>query len=200
MSIISVILLIIVFGLIQFCFFNKAHKKWIKFIPSILTSIGLLVSIILHIGAYLSYELNISSESVMAENQYFALFMWVIFVPCFIGCLVGLLLSKVKAKKKLLFFIPTILTIIIYAICIVLGFGIPSINHFVWLILFSIGGVLLSIDKFWGSFFGLIPGFIFIYMSTQETGQVINIEFPLGIIVSIYYIICGLIVFKKNKQ
>lgn len=199
MSIISVILLIVIFVLIQFSFFHKAHKKWVKLIPSILTAIGLLVGLVIYIWSYISYKLNISSKSVMSENQYFVFTIWVPLIVCFIGCLIGLLLTRFKSKRKLLFLIPAILSIIIFLICIILGFGIPSINQFSWLILFFIAGILLCKNRFWGSLFGLIPGFIFMYMSTQETGQVINIELPLGIGICLYYIICGLIVFKKNK-
>ncbi len=38
-----------------------------------------------------------------------------------------------------------------------------------------------------------------IYMGTQETGQIIN-EMPIGIIVFIFYIICGSFIFYKNKK
>jgi hypothetical protein len=36
-------------------------------------------------------------------------------------------------------------------------------------------------------------------MGTQETGQIIN-EMPIGIIVFIFYIICGSFIFYKNKK
>jgi len=46
---------------------------------------------------------------------------------------------------------------------------------------------------------GILPGIHWIYMGTQYTGQAIN-EMPIGIIVLIFYIICGSFVFYKNKK
>ena len=54
-------------------------------------------------------------------------------------------------------------------------------------------------DKFWGGAFGLIPAGAFMYMSTRYTGQVINIELPLGIGIAVYYIICSIVVYKKKR-
>lgn len=37
-------------------------------------------------------------------------------------------------------------------------------------------------------------------MSTQETGQAIDIELPLGITVLIFYILSGIFIFYKKNQ
>lgn len=39
-----------------------------------------------------------------------------------------------------------------------------------------------------------------IYMSTKDTGQIIDIELPMGIIVAMVYLICCGLVFYKNKK
>lgn len=59
--------------------------------------------------------------------------------------------------------------------------------------------LLLDKGKFWGGAFGLIPAAAFMYMSTRYTGQVINIELPLGIVIAVYYIICSMVVYKKKR-
>ena len=38
------------------------------------------------------------------------------------------------------------------------------------------------------------------YMSMQYTGQVINIELPLGLATAIYILDCGFVVWKKNRK
>ncbi|MGL5254041.1 MAG: DUF4362 domain-containing protein, partial [Brevinema sp.] len=45
---------------------------------------------------------------------------------------------------------------------------------------------------------GVLPTIHLIYMSTQETGQVVNIELPLGIIVLLFYVLCGCFVYKRR--
>lgn len=49
-----------------------------------------------------------------------------------------------------------------------------------------------------GRFFGIVPGLQLILMSTQYTGQVMNIEGPLGIAVVAFFALCGIRVFKKG--
>jgi hypothetical protein len=61
------------------------------------------------------------------------------------------------------------------------------------------GGILLSKGKFWGGFIGLLPGIHFIYMGTQDTGQIVN-ETPMGIVVLVFYFVCGSFIFYKNKK
>ncbi|WP_239431944.1 hypothetical protein [Sporosarcina sp. ACRSL] len=83
-----------------------------------------------------------------------------------------------------------------------ISFGISSISTivFVWIALFLVCGFLLSKEKFWGGILGILPGIHLIYMSTKDSGQVINIEFPLGVIILIFYILCsGLVFYKKRK-
>ena len=99
--------------------------------------------------------------------------------------------------KKLLFFIPAMIFTIIYG-CLALG-GVGAIHPIVivWVLLFWIAGVLLSKTMIWGGMFGLIPAACFIYMGTQETGQIFS-ETPIGIVVLLYYAACMYYIHKKN--
>ena len=44
----------------------------------------------------------------------------------------------------------------------------------------------------------MIPGIVFAWMSTNETGQVINIELPLGLIIIGFYVGCGIGIYRKQ--
>ena len=100
--------------------------------------------------------------------------------------------------QKLLYFIPACLLAVLDVTLLILGLdGIP-LQHLLWLALFAIAGLLLSSKQFWGAAFGLIPAFEFIYMSSIYTGQVVDIELPLGIALTFYYLICAFIVHKKR--
>lgn len=103
--------------------------------------------------------------------------------------------------KKTVFYMPAILFAILLGwVAISLGIGSISPIGLVWIALFLVGGFLLGKDKFWGGILGILPGIHMIYMSTKDTGQVINIELPLGIIILIFYILCSVFVlYKENK-
>jgi len=102
--------------------------------------------------------------------------------------------------KKIVYYMPAIIFTVFYGSVVVGGgIGIISPIVIVWLVLFLIGGILLSKNVFWGSLFGALPAISLIYMGTKETGQIIN-EMPIGIIVLIFYIICGGYVFYKSKK
>ncbi len=102
--------------------------------------------------------------------------------------------------KKIVFFIPTILFTLLYGL-IIMGTGLSvSPIVYVWIILFLISDMLLAKRLFWGGFFGMLPGIHFIYRSTQDTGQVLPIEWPAGIIVITFYLLCSSVVFYKEKH
>ena len=97
--------------------------------------------------------------------------------------------------KKILYYLPVIIGFIFYITVSFLG----SVNPFVWvaLLMLLVGAVLLNKNKWWGSIFGILIGCLLIYMWTQETGQIIK-ETPFGIIMIVYYIICGVISYKNK--
>jgi hypothetical protein len=102
--------------------------------------------------------------------------------------------------KKMVYYIPAIIFSLFLSLLIV-GGGINIISPIaaVWLFLFITSGILLSKNMFWGCLLGALPAIHMIYMGTQDTGQIIN-EIPIGIIVLVFYILCGGIVFYKSKK
>lgn len=103
---------------------------------------------------------------------------------------------------KTLFYLPAILFTFLYGwLAMIFGFSSLSPIIFLWIALFVLGGFLLSKGRYWGGFFGMLPGIHLMYMSTRDTGQVIHIELPLGLTVVIFYIICSsFIIYKRRKK
>lgn len=200
MSIAGVIILVELFCILQAIAMKKAKKKWLRFLPLAISGIGEIAGLGIYFASYILYLLNMSSKSVLSENQYLGIMICVIFAPCLTGSLLGILYAKYAGKRKMLYFVPALMSIIAYMVILVLGFGIVSVKEVAWLFLFLISGFLLSGGKFWGSMLGMLPAVYFIYMSTQYTGQVINIELPLGIALIIYYLICGFVVYRGSKK
>ena len=101
--------------------------------------------------------------------------------------------------KKVIVFAPAaIFTVAVVALNIVLRDFSPL--WYAWMLLLWISGFVMSKGKAWGAVIGLIPGAHLIYMSTQYTGQVINIELALGLIIVIFYFTCGVVIWKRNRQ
>ena len=101
--------------------------------------------------------------------------------------------------KKVIVFAPAaIFTVAIVILNIVLRDFSPLWSA--WMLLLWISGFVMSKGKAWGAVIGLIPGTNLIYMSTQYTGQVINIELPLGLIIVIFYFTCGVVIWKRKRQ
>lgn len=101
--------------------------------------------------------------------------------------------------KKLLYFIPVIFFTILYVFLFFVGAGMVEILGLVWLVLFTIAGVLLAYGKYWGSGFGLIPAIGFIYIGLQNHGQIFN-EWAFGIILLIYYVVLSYFVYRKENK
>lgn len=101
--------------------------------------------------------------------------------------------------KKIVFYIPVILFTVLYGgIAITFGIGRISPTVFAWISLFLTSGFLLRKGKPWGGILGMFPGINLIYMSTKYTGQVVDIEFSMGIIILIFYLFCsGFVLYKK---
>ena len=102
--------------------------------------------------------------------------------------------------KKIMYFIPAIFALLLYTF---LGFvaGFYAISPWVWfwIVVMFISSTFLFKNKWHGCIGGLIFGSVLIYMSTRYTGQIIDIERPLGIIVCIYYLMCGIVVYKNYR-
>ena len=198
MNTVSVIILVILFCIAQIVLMKKVSKKWVKYLPTIIGGAGVVTGFAIYYISYIPFLLEMQSQSVLSENQYFALMICVLFMPCLVGGLLGIVMAKFFGKKQISYFLPFILSIIIYLGATILGLGLISMKEIVWIALFLISGFLLSKEKVWGCVFGMIPGIVFAWMSTNETGQVINIELPLGLIIIGFYVGCGIGIYRKQ--
>ena len=200
MNVYSVILLVIIFCVAQAVLMKKATKKLVKYLPTSIGGIGVLTGFAIYYISYIPFYLEIHSHSVLSENQYFALTICILFMPCLVGALLGIVLAKFFGKKQILYFLPFILSTLIYLGATVMGLGIISAKEIAWVALFFISGFLLSNEKIWGCVFGMIPGIVFVWMSTIYTGQVINIELPLGLVIIGFYLGCGIGLYRKRYK
>lgn len=102
--------------------------------------------------------------------------------------------------RKLIGYIPAVLFTAFYLYVGMTGAGLTMSMVLIWLACFWLSAFFLHKGLFWGGAFGLLPGVHMIYMSTQYTGQVINIEMPLGIILILFYGIYGFYLWKKRND
>ena len=94
--------------------------------------------------------------------------------------------------KKVIYFTPAIFGLVFYSLLAVFsGFG--AIHPAVWLCIAMLfmSAVLLAKKKWFGCIPSILVGVILLWMSFQSTGQVIDIERPLGIALIVFYIFCG---------
>lgn len=96
--------------------------------------------------------------------------------------------------RKVLYFTPAIFGLVFYSLLVVFsGFG--AIHPAVWLCIamLFLSAVLMTKKRWFGCIPGILVGVILIWMSYQYTGQVTNIEKPLGIGLVLHYTLCGVI-------
>ena len=96
--------------------------------------------------------------------------------------------------KKVIYFAPAIFGLVFYSLLTVFsGFG--AIHPVVWLCIAMLffSAVLMARKKWFGCIPGILVGAILILMSYQSTGQVIDIEMPLGIALILFYILSGVV-------
>ena len=96
--------------------------------------------------------------------------------------------------KKVLYFVPAIFGMVFYCVLSVFsGFG--AIQPVVWLCIamLFVSAVLMAKRKWIGCIPGVLVGILLIWRSFQFTGQVIDIEKPLGVALILFYIMSGLI-------
>ena len=198
MRTITVILLAILFCVWQIAFLKKVKSTWKKYIPTAIGGVGVIIGLVICFISYIPYAAKMYSQSTLSENQYFAITICVLFAPCLVGGLLGIVLEKFFGKRQMLYFLPFILSLITYLAAAFLGLGMISVKELIWLALFLMSGFLISDEKVWGCLFGMIPGIVFIWMSTNDTGQVINIELPLGLIIIGFYLGCGAGIYRKR--
>ena len=198
MNAISVILLVIIFCIIQISLLKRVNRKWMKYLPTAIGGIGVVVGIAIYYISYIPFLLELQSQSVLSENQYLGLTVCILFMPCLVGALLGSIMKKFLGKKQFVYFLPFIIFIVVYIAAVIMGLGMISVKEVIWIALFLISGFLLSKEKVWGCLFGMIPGIVFVWMSTNDTGQVINIELPLGIAIIGFFVGCGIGIYRKS--
>ena len=94
--------------------------------------------------------------------------------------------------KKVIYFTPAIFGLVFFSLLTVFsGFG--AIRPTVWLCIAMLfmSAVLLAKKKWFGCIPSILVGVILLWMSFQSTGQMIDIERPLGIALIVFYIFCG---------
>ncbi|MCI9332522.1 MAG: hypothetical protein HFG05_10175 [Oscillibacter sp.] len=94
MSIFLCMVLFVAFALAQLLCTKHATHKVIRYIPMLISAFGCVFAIGLHIYALFTYSLGVVSESVLAENQYFATFILIPAGICLMGAVAGFLLGK----------------------------------------------------------------------------------------------------------
>ena len=198
MNAVIVILLAIIFCIIQISLLKKVNRKWMKYLPTAIGGIGVVVGIAIYYISYIPFLLELYSQSVLSENQYLGLTLCILFMPCLVGALLGIVMKKFFGKKQFLYFLPFIIFIVAYMGAVIMGVGMISVKEVMWIALFLISGFLLSKEKVWGCLFGMIPGIVFVWMSTNDTGQVINIELPLGIAIIGFFVGCGIGIYRRS--
>lgn len=83
----------LLFGVIQMVM-SRAKRFAVKCVPIAINIAGLLFCLVTYLGAF-----GASSPSVVAENQYFAMFLCIPVGGGFVGCLLGMLFSRVIEKR-----------------------------------------------------------------------------------------------------
>lgn len=96
MSVFLCIVLFAAFAVVQLLLTQKATHKVIRYIPLILSTAVTVFAVGLHIYARITYEMGMASESVLAENQYFAMFICIPALICLVGSIVGLMIGKAR--------------------------------------------------------------------------------------------------------
>ena len=94
------IVLFVAFALTQLLCTKNATHKVIRCIPMLISAFGCVFAIGLRIYALITYSMGIVSESVLAENQYFATFILIPAGICLIGAVAGFYLARKLSKLK----------------------------------------------------------------------------------------------------
>ena len=101
--------------------------------------------------------------------------------------------------KKVIYFTPAIFGLMFYSLLTVYsGFGAIHPAVCLCIAMLFVSAVLMSKKKWYGYIPGILVGVILIRMSFQSTGQVIDIEMPLGIALILFYILSGFISRKEK--
>lgn len=94
MKILLPILILAIFSSIQYVMASKVKCRAVKFLPMIISSLAASSCLVIYLGSY-----AISSDSVMAENQYFAAFLGTYTGIAMIGSILALIITKFSKNR-----------------------------------------------------------------------------------------------------
>ena len=84
----------LVFCLVQLFILSKLKKVWIKYLPMEVAIGGLMFCLIGYLNIFWT-----NTPSVVSENQYLSVFLFVPFSGAFIGCILGIIIFQVLSKR-----------------------------------------------------------------------------------------------------
>ncbi len=102
--------------------------------------------------------------------------------------------------KKYIGYIPAVAFTSFYLFAALTGTGLTMQMILMWLLCFWASAFLLHKGLFWGGIFGFIPAINMIYMGSGYTGQGINVEILLGVILLLFYTLLGIYLWKKRND
>ena len=103
--------------------------------------------------------------------------------------------------RKIFYYIPAVMSLLFYSlITVVSAFRAVQPLGLAGVGIMFLSAFLLCKDRWYGCAGGFGLGCTLIYMSTRFTGQVIAVELPLGILFCLYYLVCGIVVYKKARR
>ena len=106
--------------------------------------------------------------------------------------------------KKILCFIPTtvVFVLLVFVLIILVGPTNQLSDYLIGiaiLLIFLISDWFLSKPKWYGCILGTLLGAYVIYYGSGYHGQVFD-ERPIGILICAYYLICGVVTYRKQKN
>ncbi len=103
--------------------------------------------------------------------------------------------------KKILYLTPAVVVCLFYGLMAVLVGGIGGFQPLalLYICLPVLASALLVKGKWWGCIPGMSLGAVLLYMGSQYTGQVLNIEQPLGIVFTVYYFLMGILCLREKN-
>ncbi len=104
--------------------------------------------------------------------------------------------------KKAMYILPAAIVCLVYGFLALLVGGFGGFQPIAWAYigLPILAALLLLKGKWWGCLPGIMLGTLLLYMSNQHTGQVLDIEAPLGMVLGIYYMVAGFLCYRAQKK
>ena len=98
--------------------------------------------------------------------------------------------------KKILYFIPAIIFCLLYGIAFIVWDLEPV--AYVFCLLLVLSGIILCYNKWWGAVPGIVMGIWLMALDLSTNGPKIIIQWPFGLVIVIYFILCGIVSYKNK--